>query len=138
MTVSTSVFELGVFGVKLSSAAMVGVAAVSSSAAEWTFLSPLLIGAAVFGSVSAELFRFINRSEASADTVWRRAFKGFASCVLGFLFGLFMGLSVADLTGLQPVSAVFVTALMGYGVISILLSPGFMKLITDKLKERFK
>ena len=139
MTVSPYVFEVGLIAAKAVSAVAVGVAAVSSaSALEPTFLSPVLIGAAVFGSIAAELFRFINRTEPPAATMWRRAFKGLASCVLGFLFGWFMGVSVADMTGLQPISAVFVTALMGYGIITVLLSPGLMKLLSEKLKERFK
>lgn len=130
------VVEPASIGVKVGMATTVAAAAQMSI--EDPVFSPLLILAALCGSVSAEMYRLVNTTDPPAGRLWRRAFKGLAVFLLGFLFGYFIGPSVADNTPLDPMGAVFSMALMGYGIMQILLSQKMLKAAASFLLERLE
>lgn len=98
-------------------------------------LSAMAIAAASAGSASAIIFVMIDNS-ARTGSIGKRVLKHILSFIMGTIFGLFVGPSIASFSPLDRLAGVYIGGLMGFGIIGALVSPDATRKLAEWIIEK--
>ena len=95
------------------------------------FVDPEMVAAAFCGSVTAILYRLLYDKERTNDNPFKATAKLIGMFAIAAVFGIFMGASISAFSPLDRVGATFMGGLLGFGLVSGLLTPESVKKLTE-------
>lgn len=125
MNLATRITEELVSGTLVIATASAGVGSF------FGFVDPEMVAAAFCGSVTAILYRLLYDKERTNDNPFKATAKLIGMFAIAAVFGIFMGASISAFSPLDRVGATFMGGLLGFGLVSGLLTPESVKKLTE-------